>query len=239
METPGTGHGRVFGPFPLRFPAGHPFWPPISKALYGRWWVLTHKWGPPTCVWEWGNRPMGWGGEWGRGGVRWPRVTQFQTKINKSGNLAPARKRITNVTHAHRCSPRAAACPAVWPVAAARCCWRRRSSTPWHRCCPGRQAFRTPLGSAATSTPPRRSHRSLRTTGRRRPRRRCARGAVRTCSSSSLTTLARSWDATGTPSCGPRTWTSSQPAAHSSAALIRSTQSARHRATPVSDGLRS
>jgi hypothetical protein len=34
---------RVFGPFPLRFPAGHPVRPPIPKALYGRWWALTHK----------------------------------------------------------------------------------------------------------------------------------------------------------------------------------------------------
>ena len=72
--------GAVSGiwPIPLRFPAGHPFWPPIPKALYGRWWVLTHKNDSPTCVWGWRNRPMGWGGGWGRGGVRWPHVTQFR-----------------------------------------------------------------------------------------------------------------------------------------------------------------
>jgi hypothetical protein len=80
---------RVFGPFSLRFTAGHPFWPSILKAIYARSWVLTHKSGSPTGVWGWGNHPMGWGGVGGRGGVGWPRVTQFQPKRNKSGILAP------------------------------------------------------------------------------------------------------------------------------------------------------
>jgi hypothetical protein len=30
---------RLFCPFPLRFPAGHPFWQPIPKTLYAHWWV--------------------------------------------------------------------------------------------------------------------------------------------------------------------------------------------------------
>jgi hypothetical protein len=93
VRWPRVNQFRVFGPCSPRFLAGHPFWPPIPapipKALYARSWVLTHKWGSPTCVWGWGNPPMGWGGGWGRGGVRWPRVTQFQAKINKSGILAP------------------------------------------------------------------------------------------------------------------------------------------------------
>jgi hypothetical protein len=66
-----------------------PFWPPIPKALYAHWWVLTHKWGSPTCVWGWWNHPLGWGGGWGRGGVRWPRMAQIQAKCNKSGILVP------------------------------------------------------------------------------------------------------------------------------------------------------
>jgi hypothetical protein len=52
---------RVYGPFPLRFTTRHPFWPPVPKAIYARRWVLTQKWGSPTCVWGWGNHPRGWG----------------------------------------------------------------------------------------------------------------------------------------------------------------------------------
>jgi hypothetical protein len=89
LTCPRVAQCRLFGPYSVRFIAGHPCWPPIPKALYARWWVLTHKCGSPTCLWGWGNHPMGWGGRWGRGGLTCPRVAQFQAKTNKSGILAP------------------------------------------------------------------------------------------------------------------------------------------------------
>jgi hypothetical protein len=82
LTCPRVAQFRVFGQFRLRFTAGHPFWPPIPKAIYARWLVLTHKCGSSTCVWGWGNQPMGWGGGWGRGGLTCPRVAQFQPKTN-------------------------------------------------------------------------------------------------------------------------------------------------------------
>ena len=43
VRCPRVAQFRLFCPFPLRFPAGHPFWPPILKALYTHWWATTHR----------------------------------------------------------------------------------------------------------------------------------------------------------------------------------------------------
>jgi hypothetical protein len=89
METHDTGHGRNvvenflhdthFG----THPQGHirPLVGPHSSGGGGATWVKG-----------WGNRPMGWGGAWGRVRVACPRVTQIQGKINNPGKSGPGSK---------------------------------------------------------------------------------------------------------------------------------------------------